>query len=472
MPRLVAPVVLCLMLFQLTTARGSALRSTAGLQGRQGTQIQARAASNSLERVMALCRDYTAGFIYPGADLPYGRRINGPRGIGALESPEAIAQRLVRGEYRPFGYGSGIEDLAYHNGMLLYALCDAEAATGEPLFKEMAHRAFTGLKRMSTLSKVEGFIPRGPHPDGKSYYPDSSLDQHSLYVCGLWRYYHSRLSSPEEKKWIQEMVAKVLWRLEKDGWSILKEDGSGASHAGGSMLAMEPTKVALLLVMLAAAHDVTGDAHWKQANDRFSAEADGQRWKQLAKKIDRDKKPDWPRWNLFYNQDVLRTETLRRIERDPARKAVLRARITNMAEDMLTAPYFRTWRSLDWIGDEEASAAEADESANAYLKPLGLTVESGIGVMDLWKAYDQNHAKEAMLGRRLTRYEPLLLATPAMVWQCALLSAKPELIAQVRPAIEEMLVRVDFGKVDLGWAYNYAVLASLWNLAIAREAHE
>jgi hypothetical protein len=232
------------------------------------------------------------------------------------------------------------------------------------------------------------------------------------------------------------------------------------------MLKMEPMTAALLLTMLAAAHDITGDAHWKEAYDRFSSEGDGRRWRLLAKRIDRSRDPRWPRWNLFHNQDALRTETLRRIETADGRKAILRDRIADMAQDMLSTPYFRTWRRLDWIGDEEADTAEAVEAANAYLKPLGLTVESDAKVTDLWKRYNVSQAPSAKLGKRVNRYETILLATPAMVWQVALLSQKPELVQQVRPAIEEMLVRTDFSKIDLGWAYNYAVLASLWNGAV------
>jgi hypothetical protein len=39
------------------------------------------------------------------------------------------------------------------------------------------------------------------------------------------------------------------------------------------------------------------------------------------------------------------------------------------------------------------------------------------------------------------------------------------MILQVRPAVHEMFDRVDFQQIDLGWAYNYAVLAALWDVA-------
>jgi hypothetical protein len=40
------------------------------------------------------------------------------------------------------------------------------------------------LKRISEVSPHRGTKPRGTHPDGKSYYKDSALDQHTLYLFG------------------------------------------------------------------------------------------------------------------------------------------------------------------------------------------------------------------------------------------------------------------------------------------------
>ena len=425
--------------------------------------VNARADAALLEQTKALCRNYADGFISPATDLAYGKRLNGPRGLAVLEKPEEVRAGRVGGEHRPWGYGSGIEDPAYQTGMLLFALCDAEEATGDAFFAAMARRAFRGLQRMSTLSPVEGFVPRGPHPaDGKSYYRDSSLDQHSLYVCGLWRYYRSRLASPAEKESIREIVGKVMRRLEKAQWSIQTEDGSAAAHAGGSMLLWEPRTATLLLMMLAAAHDVTGDARWKEAYDRFGGEKDGRRWALLAKEIERGREH---RYTMFMNQHILRMETLRRIEPSAGRKALLRRHIETTAEDMLSAPYFRAWRSLDWLGEESWPDAAKKEVANAYLAPLGVTMDSEVTVMDLWRKFDLNRLSPPALRGRRNRYEPIALATPAMVWQIALLSQKPELVAKVRPAAREMLERVDFGKMDSGWASNYAVLAALWSAA-------
>lgn len=430
---------------------------------RQPNSAARKPAPNApVERVKALCRSYTEGFVSPATELAYGKRLNGPRGIAVLERPEEVARGRVQGQQRPWGYGSGIEDPAYQTGMLLFALCDAEEATGDVYFAELARRACRGLSRMSTLSPVEGFVPRGPHPaDGKAYYRDSSLDQHSLYVCGLWRYYRSRLASAAEKGTIRAIVGKVIRRLEKAHWVVQVEDGSVAAHAGGSMLRQESSTATLLLMMLAAAHDVTGDPHWKDEYDRFSREENGRRWTLLAKEIDRSRER---RYTMFLNQHIVRMETLRRIEPSAERKAILRRRIEATAEDMLSAPYFHAWRSLDWLGEESWAEASQKEVANAYLQPLGVTVDSAVTVMDLWRKFDVSRLSPPALRGRRNRYEPIALATPAMVWQIAMLAQQPELIRQVQPAVREMLERVDFGKIDLGWAYNYSVLAALWSL--------
>lgn len=420
------------------------------------------AASSSLEKIRANVQAYERGFFSPATDLAYGHRLNTPKGLDVLEPAAEVAARRVHGEVRTFGYGSGIEDLAYQNGMLIFALCDAEEATGDPEFARLAQRTFRGLARMSTLSPVAGFVPRGPHPaDGKSYYPDSSLDQHSLYVCGLWRYYRSRLSSAEDRAAIRPIIAAILTRFEKQNWAFLVEDGSRASHAGGDMLPMRPTQAALLLAMLAVAHDVTGDSHWRECAERFGAESKARRWEILAA-------DDWrspqTRFNNFINQDALRTETLRRLEPDPARREILRRRNARIAEGMLLSSYLRQWKPT-WLMSEPwypEDAATLDE----YLRPIGLTTTSEIKVMDLWRRFDLSKISPPMAYGIRNRYEPMTLAVPAMVAQIALLSREPSLVKQARPIIVEMVQRVDYTRLEPGWPMNYATVAALWSLGL------
>jgi len=421
--------------------------------------VDARAQTAPVDRVESLVRGYVDGFMSPATDLAYGMRINGPRGIAILESPAEIAARRVRGVYRPWGYGAGMEDVAYQNGMLLFALCDAEEASGNPYFAQLARRVAGGLRRLSTLSPVPGFVPRGPHPDGKSYYADSSRDQHSLYACGLWRYYHSRLATAADKEWIRTVIGQILQRLEKNGWTILSEDNSVEAHAGGSVLPCEPMNAALLLAMLAVAHDVTGDAHWQEVYERFGREKDGIRWKLLDRPIDRTVKG---RWDLFSNQDAFRTATLRRVETQPERKAILQRRLERMAADMFTSPYFVAWVRASWLTPED------DAEANEFLKPLGVTVGSGATVLDLWRKFDVVAKAPGLSSRQRRRFDYLTLTSPFEACQVALLSRQPDLVRQAQTAVREMFQVVDFQQIHSGWSSNYAVVAALWSVAPSR----
>lgn len=422
----------------------------------------ARAESPAVAQVESLVQDYVEGFVSPATGLAYGIRINGPRGIGVLESPEGIAAKRVKGEYRPWGYGAGMEDVAYQNGMLLFALCDAEEATGNPGFAQLARRIAGALRHLTTLSPVPGFVPRGPHPDGKSYYPDSSRDQHSLFLCGLWRYSRSRLASPAEKEWIRTVAGQIVRRLEKNGWSILAEDDSVEAHAGGSVLHPTAMDAALVLMLTAAAGDLTGDAHWQGVYERFAGENDGLRWRLLGAEIDRAKKG---RWDLFCNQDALRTETLRRIEPRADRKAILRGRLERVAADMLESPYFVSFRRASWLTPED------DAEANEFLKPVGVTVDSQANVMDLWRRHEVV-GKAGLPARLRHRYDFMTVTSPFMVWQVALLSQKPELVRQVHAALGETLQRVDFRQINSGWSANYAVVAALLSLGSPRNHPE
>jgi len=419
----------------------------------------ARAESPSADRVESVLHEYVEGFFSPATDLAYGIRINGPRGIEVLESPAEIAAHRVKGEVRPWGYGAGIEDVAYQNGMLLFALCDAEEATGNAYFAELARRIFRGMQRIGTLSPVPGFVPRGPHPDGKSYYRDSSRDQHSLFVCGLWRYARSRLASPAEKDWIREAILKVVRRLEKNGWSILSEDDSVEAHAGGSVLSNSSADAAFLLLMLATAYDLSGDAHWQSLYGQFGQEKDGLRWKLLDEEIDRTQ---LGRWDLFSNQDAFRTETLRRATANADHKAILRRRVVRMADDMLTSAYFLSWRRQPWTTPPD------DAEANAMLKPLGLTVDSKATVMDLWQKAGVPANSPDVPGRMRHRYDYMTMTSPFEAWQVALLSQSPERVQQARTGVCEMLQRVDFGSLNSGWSSNYAMTAALWALVPTR----
>ena len=409
-----------------------------------------------LETVKRLCQGYVQGFMSPDTNLVYGRRINGPRGIEVLEKSEEIARERFQGQYKPYGYGAGIEDVALQNGYLIFALCDAFEATGEPYFADLARRVLKGLRLVGTISPVPGFVPRGPHPDGKSYYRDSSLDQHTLFICGLWRYYHSRIASSEERKFIRQIVEKFARRMEQNKWVLMVEDNSRVAHAGGDWLPMGSYSAPILLSMLAAVQDVTDDEHWREEYEKYGNEDNGQRWKLLCAET-----KQLPRYTMFSNQAAFRLATLALIENNSVMKEIAKRRLRNMAEDMLTCNFFTHWRRLDWIGEL------SDEEVNAYLGPIGFSLNSEATVFNLWRKYDPELRAPRLAANQFGRsYEPMCACTPIISWQVALLSGASEHIRQVDPFVREVFERVDFSRVRSGWTFNYAVVLGLLHLAV------
>ena len=408
------------------------------------------------ERISAarnLCERYVRSFGSDETDLVYTSRLDTAKGQASFESAEAVAREFVRGIHKPWGYGAGFEDVAYHNGTLLFALCEAYDATGEPYFASLARRIFAGMKRIGTLSPVAGFVPRGPHPNGKSYYRDSSLDQHTLYVCGLWRYYHSKIADAEQKAFIRKTTDAIASRMERNKWFVLVEDDSRQAHAGGGDWHRSDH---LLLFMLAAARDVTGSEHWQAEYDRYSNERNGSRWERLAQPLTKT----LPRYTFFNNQKAFRLNVLARVEKEPTRQRIALDHLRRTAADMFEGNFFTHWRRLDWIGD-----GKNDEYVNLYLKPLGYTTTSVASIFDLWSKYDASRHGIKLPDGVYRSYIGPTMTVPLMSWQIAVLSGDIELCRRVSDRIPALQKRMDPDRLPSGWSWNYATVLTLLDVA-------
>ena len=415
----------------------------------------AAGAQPPLEAVKQQCRAYIDGFLSPATDLCYGKRLDTPKGLAILESPESIAREQVGTERRPWGYGAGVEDVALQNGYLLYALCDAHEKTRDPYLAELARRIFRGMRRIATCSPVPGFVPRGPHPDGRSYYRDSSTDQHTLFVCALWRYAGSPLASAEDRSFVAEILGNVAARLERNGWVLKVEDDSRVAHVGWNWSAKTEGSAGLFLSTLGAVAEATDSPHWRAVYRQFADEEGGVRWQCLA----RDPGPS-PRYTLFYNQHAFRQATLARLERDPDRAAVAWTRLVRTAGHMLSCDALAEWRPLDWIG------AVPEENVREYLRTLGIGPGQTRTVGQLWERYRQGERSPAMSwNRRRLSYAGLCHRAPVISWQYALLSRDPGLRDQVLPRLPEILARIDLGRESSGWVANETIVFLLLALA-------
>jgi hypothetical protein len=382
-------------------------------------------------QVLELCRHYVTGFGSTNTGLVYHHRLDGPRGVGALSSPADIAQGLVNGKAMPYGYGSGIQDVALENGQLLFALCEAHEATGEALYADTARCLFRSLRRLAEITPEPGFVPRGPHPDGHSYYRDSSRDQHAAYVEALWRFSHSPLATDDDKRFVAETLGKIAARMERNVWKILVEDNSHQAHVGFTWLQHTTVGAITLLSVLGAVKDATGEAHWRKLYDDFSAERDGVRWKKhlhpSAVAFDQP-------LTLYSNQFDQSLVVLQRTETEPQRREQIAELLRCRAERALDANVFAPsqWRRLDWAGERD------EAGIRALLKPLGLTPDKPATALDLYRNFDRNFwtsgtsASQALV-------QKLCYGLATVPLHKALLSEDPALVRRAEPVLRAMV---------------------------------
>ncbi|HUT92587.1 MAG TPA: hypothetical protein VMY37_24050 [Thermoguttaceae bacterium] len=412
--------------------------------------------------VKQLCKDYIEGFGHPNTKLCYHHRLDGPRGIAALSSPEDVAKRQVRGKPMPYGYGSGIQDVPLENGQFLFALCDAYDATGDDDLAALARRVFQGMKLVATVSPEPGFVPRGPHPDGKSYYTDSSRDQTCAFVEAMWRYSASSLATADDRAFISDSLAKVARRMEKNDYVLMVEDGSHMAHVGWGWKQHTVIGAATLLGHLAAVKDATGDPHWGALYDRFGREKDAVRWHLLSVASANTWQPE----TLYSNQFFTSLAVLARTESDPARATLVGELMKTQAERALRSNVFdlRDWRRLDWAGDW------SDEETQAALGPFGLTLAANTTVIDLYEKFDPRLFR-AQSPREYRVNAKLLMGIPTVALHKALLSEDPALVREAGPYVKDMVDKMlEHGDgYTHGENFNRAVILGLHLVALGAE---
>lgn len=185
-----------------------------------------------------------------------------------LPSPEEIAVSFPN----PCGWGTGMEDCALNGGFLL----DALRLRGES-GSSFACRTAEGLIRCGSVHGVPGFIARGVSPDdGRSCYGNSSRDQFTLAVYGLWRFLHANTAIParlrQEAVLLLGSVADYCERAVRpgNGYNLLRLDGGPAVVS--SMWECEPHEAMRLPMIYGIAAAATGENRYIDLMRRYSTE--------------------------------------------------------------------------------------------------------------------------------------------------------------------------------------------------------
>ena len=190
-----------------------------------------------------------------------------------LPTPEEIA----RGFPNRAGWCIGMENPALNAGQYLPAVVLRHQLGHDAASADEARLLFSGMKRLCDVAKDPGFLPRGVALDGASHYTNSSVDQITMFLNGIFRYYESDIPTEEEKQAIRQIWQNVLVRWERDGWEDRMEDGQPAWY--GDIGAITNDRASRLLMALLGAAVVTGDEHWRRLYNQKLEEQDYARLK-------------------------------------------------------------------------------------------------------------------------------------------------------------------------------------------------
>ncbi len=182
-----------------------------------------------------------------------------------LPSPEEIAA----GFPNPCGWSTGMEDCALNGGILLDLM----------RFRGWENSVFAakiaeGVIRCGTVHGQDGFIARGISPhDGKSCYSNSSRDQFTLAVYGMWRFLKGcAISGILRENGIRFLrsVADYCERTitPEHRYNLLRLDGHQAVVS--SLWDCDPHEAMRLPMIYGIAWDMTGEPHYFDLMNRYA----------------------------------------------------------------------------------------------------------------------------------------------------------------------------------------------------------
>lgn len=235
------------------------------------------------------------------------------------------ADEVKRQYPNPCGYSTGMEDGAILGGAMLSVLCDRFAVTQDASLRAQAANVFAGLRRCATVHGVRGFVARNVCPeDGQSTYLNSSRDQVTHFVHGLWQYYHSPLPDEAAKPQVRSLLADVAERMlefvtPENDFDFLRADGRRCPLGICRMWNVQSHEAARLPMIYAAAWDVTREERYRTAWRKYAAPA-------IAQSADPGENK--PAYALLQMQCSL--ELLHALEPDPALKAAIRTHMRHV----------------------------------------------------------------------------------------------------------------------------------------------
>ncbi len=177
------------------------------------------------------------------------------------------------------GYGTGMEDCMISAGVMLSMIIDRYDVTKEESLRQQAYDIFQGIRLCATAHGTNGFLARGVcHEDLKSIYMNSSRDQYTHAVHGLWHYAKSPLCSEETRQEIRQILSAIADRMirnvtAENDYDSLRADGSRDTRGISRMWNVKGHEAARLPMIYAAAWDITGKQSYRELWRHYIADA-------------------------------------------------------------------------------------------------------------------------------------------------------------------------------------------------------
>ena len=171
----------------------------------------------------------------------------------------------------PCGWGTGMEDCMLNAGSVMEILRLRRRTAGENL--PLALRVLDGIHRCATIHGKNGFIVRGVSPhDGKSCYWNSSRDQFTLAVYGVWRFLESYPEAPGEARAEARDILRMVGdfcstRIGQPGASLGRLDGGPAVVS--DLWDCAPHEMMRLPMFFGAAFLATGEPRFRRLMEEF-----------------------------------------------------------------------------------------------------------------------------------------------------------------------------------------------------------
>ncbi len=304
------------------------------------------------------------------------------------------------------GYDTGMEDGMISAGVMLSLIVDKYAVTREETLRKGAFQVFKGIERCATAHGVPGFLARAVcAEDLQSVYPNSSRDQYTHAVHGLWLYARSPLCSETTRERIGTLLSGIADRMTRNviaenDFDSLRADGSRDTRGISRMWNVQGHEAARLPMIYGATWDVTGKQEYYNLYRHYLEPAIEQSFTVTNGQ---------PTYALQQMQASL--ELLSTLEQDPGLKEkmnTLMTRVSEQCEDRAASAGARagnldlTMRCTDWRNDEGLS------SEGRYRKVWYCIRESGEAALTQLMQEDRPFPAEQadLLNQAIARLDP------------------------------------------------------------------